>query len=331
MTFGTPSARRAPVWLTLLSRVKWPAPALRTTHQERVLGTSLELQLTADAECIAAEAEAAALAEIERLEDVFSVYRMGSELRRWQQSSGTAARLSSELLQVLAAAECWRRATGGAFNPAVQALVEVWDRSAEREPSPEELAGVVAGLDGPQWSVDAQAGTATRLGSHALTLNAIAKGFIVDRACACAAAVPGVRSVLLNLGGDLRFQGAGGRVIGIADPDCDAENAPPLSRVRLQEGAVATSGGYRRGRRIGERWHSHLLDPRTGRPVEEIVCASVVAAEAMDADALATAFSVMTMEESLTLADSLPGVACLLVSREGTVRRSRGWTEIEIG
>jgi thiamine biosynthesis lipoprotein len=74
-----------------------------------------------------------------------------------------------------------------------------------------------------------------------------------------------------------------------------------------------------------------LLDPRTGHPVERIAGASVIAPTAMDADALATAFSVLPEAESLALADSLAGVACLLVSRDGTVHRSRGWAQIEIG
>ena len=327
MTFGLPSALRLPVWLRLASVSKLPSTPSRVLHYERILGTSLELHLQAEGEAVA-QAEAAVLAEIDRLEALFSVYRPESELCRWQRTLGTAQPVSPELLQVLAAAECWRRATGGAFHPAAAELERLW---VSEEPRPEVLTAGVERIKRPLWRLDSQAGTATRLQEVALTLNAIAKGYIVDRACAAAAAVPGVRSVLLNLGGDLRLQGPEPRVVGIADPACDAENAPPVSRIRLREGAVATSGGYRRGRRIGERWHSHLLDPRTGRPVEQIASASVVATAAMEADALATAFSVLAPEESLALADGLPDVAGLLVLKDGTIRRSRRWAELELG
>jgi thiamine biosynthesis lipoprotein ApbE len=331
MAFNLPAALRLPVWLRPAPVRRRPAARTRISHYERILGTSLELHLQGDGDRSVAQAEAAALAEIDRLEAIFSVYRPESELRRWLRTLGTAEPVSPELLQVLAAAECWRQATSGAFHPAAAELDRVWAGIEVGEPSPEELAAAVERINGPLWRLDLGAGTATRLVDCAVTLNAIAKGYIVDRACAGAAAVPGIRSVLLNLGGDLRLQGPEQRVIGIADPACDAENAPPVSQIRLQAGAVATSGGYRRGRRIGERWHSHLLDPRTGRPVEGVASASVAAGAAMEADALATAFSVLPPEESLALADGLPDVACLLVLKDGTVRRSRRWAELEIG
>jgi thiamine biosynthesis lipoprotein len=300
-------------------------------HYERVLGTSLEIQVVAS-EVVARQAEAAALTEIERLEAVFSCYSPTSELRRWQETRAIPVRLSPELLQVLQASERWRVATRNAFHPATEVLTQRWKRAAEAgcEPSDAELVALVAGLDEPVWQLAGAEGTATRLQDVPVNLNAIAKGFIVDRACERAAAEPGVRQVLLNLGGDLRVLGPNGVVVGIADPARDAENVAPLLRVRVTNGAVATSGGYRRGVRVGERWHSHLLDARTGQPVEHVASASVVAATAMEADVLATACSVLHPDESLALVDSLPGVACLLVTPDGQVRRSTGWAHYEL-
>ena len=315
----------------LRARLRSVQPITWTVHRERVLGTSLELQIRADGEVAARQAETVALAEITRLEAVFSSFSETSELRRWQQTLGVPERLSTELLEVLQAGERWRAHTEDAFHPGTEALTRQWRLAAERGklPSEAELQRLTAELTEPLWRVDMAGLTATRLRDLPINLNAIAKGYIVDRACERAVAQPGVRQALLNLGGDLRVIGPEGVGVGIADPEHDADNAPPLARIRLSNGAVATSGGYRRGVRVGERWHSHLLDARTGWPAEHVASASVVAGNAMDADVLATAFSVLQLEESLALAASLPGVACLLVSQKGEVQRSSSWLDLE--
>ena len=115
-------------------------------------------------------------------------------------------------------------------------------------------------------------------------------------------------AALVNIGGDVRHAGEKPVPVAIADPFAPQDNAPPLATVQLGDQGIATSGGYRRGFQIGGRWHSHLLDPRTGCPAGEVVSASVITDSAERADVLATAFSVMRPDESLRLADSLPGV-----------------------
>lgn len=308
------------------------APAGWSFHHECVLGTSLELQVRARSAAAARTAEQRVLDEIERLERVFSSFSPTSELRRWEATSGVPVALSPELLHVLAASDLWQARTGGTFQPAVEELTRLWKRCAEaqREPASAELEATLARMHRPQWQLDPAFGTAVRAAGCAVTLNAIAKGYIVDRSCGAAAAVPGVEHALVNVGGDLRLTGPEARIVGIADPRCDAENAAPLSRVRITDGAVATSGGYRRGLRVGGTWHSHLFDPRTGRPIAHLQSASVVAANALEADVLATAFSVLQPDESLALADSLPLVGCLLVTSDGSLHRSRRWVELEM-
>jgi thiamine biosynthesis lipoprotein len=70
---------------------------------------------------------------------------------------------------------------------------------------------------------------------------------------------------------------------------------------------------------------SHIVDPRTGQPTERIASASVFAPDCATADALSTAFSVLTPRESVALADSLPDVGCLLVERDGTITTNATW------
>jgi hypothetical protein len=97
----------------------------------------------------------------------------------------------------------------------------------------------------------------------------------------------------------------------------------------IRNRAVATSGNYRRGVEINGRWYSHIVDPRTALPVDHIISATVVAPQAADAGALATALCVLTPEESLRLAASLPEVECLLITKNGERIESKGFGALE--
>jgi hypothetical protein len=97
--------------------------------------------------------------------------------------------------------------------------------------------------------------------------------------------------------------------------------------VKLQKAALATSGGYRRGWTIGGRRYSHILDPRTGQPVDSMCSATVIAPTAEDADALATILCVLPPSNGLRLVAELPEAECLLVGDRGEIYRSAGWKE----
>jgi thiamine biosynthesis lipoprotein len=303
-------------------------------HHEDVMGTSLELRLVADSEEIARRAEDRALREIDRLSAVFSGYDRGSEFSRWLAGPGTPVRVSPELFEVLRLCDHWRTASGGAFDPRVEALMRLWDRCARegRTPTPAEIAAARSSMRQPAWRLDPAAMTAERLSDGPLTLNAIAKGYIVERACAAAmddGVRVGIRGVLLNVGGDLRACGAIDRTIGIADPRSDSETSAPIASVAVRDKAVSTSGRSQRGFRINGRWYSHKMDPRSGAPVERVASATVIADRSADADALATIFNVLAPEDSIRLARAIPGVECLIVASEGRIVRSDGWGRYE--
>jgi thiamine biosynthesis lipoprotein len=290
---------------------------------ERVLGTSLELQVVTASEAAARRAEAAVLAEIDRLEPILSGWSPTSQLARWQDSYDVSVPVSAELADVLIASDAWRERTARAFDPAAQAIVERLRESTAEAPAV--LGPLLDELRGPPWVVDRTGPTARRLSRHAISLDAIAKGYIVTRAAARAREVDGVAEVLLNIGGDLQHFGTRPVGVGIADPSAPAENAPPIAAVRVRDAALATSGGYRRGVIVNGRRVSHIVDPRTGRPAERIASASVIAPDCATADALSTAFSVMDPQESIALADAHPGVGCLLVDRDGAMISNAAW------
>lgn len=299
---------------------------------ENILGTSLELRLRADSAGAAGRGEDRVLAEIDRLARIFSGYDPTSEFARWQGSTGTPTALSPELFDLLGASDRWRELSGGAFDPRVEILTRLWAASAKQDrlPTTEELAAALDRLGRPAWVLEDESRTARRLGDTPLTLNAIAKGFLVGRACEAALRPgSGVTGVLVNLGGDLRVAGEMSTRIGVADPRRDSESTPPIALIQVGGGrSVASSGGYQRGLRIRGKWYSHIFDPRTGLPADGVLGATVVSADAADADALATTLCVLPVAEGLRLADSLPGVACLIMTAGGKVETNARWAEV---
>ena len=302
-------------------------------EREGVLGTSMEVHVRAESLQQAERVEARVVAEVERLAAILNNHDPESEFRRWQ-APGGPRQVSPELLEVMRQAEHWQQLSGGAFHPAVQSLSLLWADCAResRMPTDEEIEEARAAVARPLWRLDPVAGTAGKLSDAPLTLDAIAKGAIIDRAVAAGMGGEGdgVAGLMVNIGGDLLARGEPSPTVGIADPRDDSETSRPLCRIVARDLAVATSGGHRRGFVIAGRRYSHLIDPRTGRPASAVLSATAVAPRAADADALATILALSPAVEGIRLADSLPGVECLIVTAGGDVARSRGWADLEV-
>jgi thiamine biosynthesis lipoprotein ApbE len=299
-------------------------------HHENVLGTSLELKVAARTRAASVKAEELALAEIDREAKILSGYDSASEFSRWFQTRGESVPVSGELFEVLSRFDRYRALTDGALDPAAEAVTRLWKSAASqnRLPDQAEMAAAAAEARGPHWSLDPVRHTATHLSATPLILNSFAKSYIAGRAADAALSASGVTAVVVNIGGDLVVRGPGTELVDIADPRNDAENADPIARIQVRDRAVATSGGYRRGVRIGGRFYSHIVDPRTGQAAEGILSSTVVAKDPSDAGALATAFSVLEPAESARVADAVPGVEYLLIARDGRRFASPGWTRM---
>ena len=152
---------------------------------ENVMGTSLELRVLADDLESGRRAEDRVLGEIDRLASIFSGYDRHSEFSRWQAAPRGPLRLSPELCEVLSACDGWTGRSGGAFDPRVEILTRLWSRAGRRAHVPDdaELAAARACMDHPAWRIAPGTNSVERLTDCPLSLNAIAKGYIVDRAC----------------------------------------------------------------------------------------------------------------------------------------------------
>jgi len=161
-------------------------------------------------------------------------------------------------------------------------------------------------------------------GGYGVDFGGIAKGYAVDLGVAAARAA-GSGPVLLEAGGDLF---AAGRpepdsrwTIGVRDP---VRIRGIAARFEVEDEAVATSGTYFQRRTVNGRSVSHLIDPRTGEPVERVLSSTIVAPDCMTADALATATAVMEPAAALALVESLPGVEGLWIYPDRSFRTTAG-------
>ncbi|HEX3878100.1 MAG TPA: DUF2271 domain-containing protein [Bryobacteraceae bacterium] len=302
----------------------------RTAHFENVLGTSMEMKVHASSEETADRAETAAMTEIKRLNSILSGYDPSSEFSRWASTRGIAVPVSPDLMHSLRLWDDWRVRSGGALNPAAEAITRVWTQaeSTGKLPSEPDMTAAARAASERQWALEGNSGSAMRLTDTPIRLNSFTKSYIIESAAATALRTSGVSGVVVNIGGDLVVRGDGSEQVNVADPRSDTENSDPIAVLDVKDRAVATSGDYRRGFDIGGRHFSHIVDPRTGRTADAIISATVVAPQAVDAGALATAFCVLTPEESRKLAATVPGVEYLLIAKDGAQITTSGWNAL---
>lgn len=306
--------------------------------RENVLGTSFRLELATSTASSAERALRAVLEEIESQRMVFSTYDFDSELGKINAlplDSRREVQISRSLALVLRSSLRLEKSSHGAFDPYLGSLIDLWHRAVGEGKTPSEaaLSACIAGRPGFEVRKRKRGRRSVYLLScqqpGRFELSGIAKGYIMDRALHSIQEM--VQGALLDIGGDIVVSGGpggdrgAGWPIDIADPKRPAENDLPLDRVMLKHMAIATSGSYARPMVVAGQPHSHILDPRTGHPADEVLGATVIAPDAATADSLATAVCVLGPEEGIALVDRQPVAACLLMDREGHVYRSRDW------
>jgi FAD:protein FMN transferase len=151
-------------------------------------------------------------------------------------------------------------------------------------------------------------------------VDALGKAYIIDRAAAAVLkAWPSVDALSLDIGGDILTWGRSSE-IAIADPAAWYDNAPPIATIDVQNAAVATSGTYARG--------AHLTDPRSGVSRRSPIAATVVAPDAVTANALATTLCLTSEPDALQLVESIPGAEGMRIV-SGVLERTSGFARLE--
>jgi thiamine biosynthesis lipoprotein len=253
-----------------------------------------------------------------------SPWEKESEISRFnRRPADSPQELSPAFALVVQNALSLNRASGGAFDPTLAPLIELWGfgpQTTDTQPTDLQLTDALAktGCEKLLLQTNQLSKTSADL---TLNLSAIAKGYGVD-ATAQILRSHGISDYLVEIGGEVVTSGTapGGRAwqIGVEYPALSAEQSGRLhATLQLTDQACATSGNYHNYHTDESgRIYSHILDPRTGRPVKSSVASVTVIAEScMLADGIATALFVMGPEEGLEWVARMPGTEALFLIR----------------
>jgi thiamine biosynthesis lipoprotein len=323
-----------PIWLGAMGLALAPAeaPAQTGVHcfGADVLGAPANFIFTTESRDSARAAMAAVFEEIDRLDLILSGHRPDSELAELNRSETMT--VSPDLFAVLQQAEAARVRTNGAFDARLGGVERLWRDARDAPPDRAALIRAAQAADRPV-RLDAATRQLFRPEGVTFSIDAIAKGYIIDQALAAAQAAAPLSGVMIDIGGDMRCQGRSGPdddwSIGIDDPRLPFVNAPLLSRVRLRDQAIATSGRGPRDRLFDGKRYSSTLASEDGSATARNISASVVARTAAEADSLATALLVMEPDRGLAMIANAPGVHAQIMSGDGQIHRSSDWAGLE--
>jgi len=299
------------------------------------MGTLVTVTVWAEAASQADGALTDGFGTIERLSARLSHRAPHSDVSRVNAAAGhrPPVTVCPELCELLEAGRRFGALSDGAFDVTVGPLVALYARASRvgRFPADAELAHArsLVGWGGLKIESGANRVRLSRQ-DMALDLGGIAKGYIVDRAVE-AMRRAGATAALVDAGGDIYGLGTPPRRdcwrIAVRDPA--APSGPtgavlPDLVLSLIDRAVATSGDYERFVTLDGKRYSHIVDPRSGRPVAHMASVTVIAEQCTEADALATAVSVLGPDKGLALIESLPNVEALILHKAGgRLRRIR--------
>jgi thiamine biosynthesis lipoprotein len=262
------------------------------------------------------------VAEVARLESIFSLYRDDSALSTLNRV-GVLVAPPPELVALLRACGAFHQATGGAFDPTVQPVWALYrDHFSALNPDPAgpsaaKMRRVLKSVGFERIAYDGDRVSLPK--GAALTLNGVAQGFITDRVVDLLKDA-GVTSSLVDMGEDrvigTRPDGSLWR-IGLAEHE-DAQN--PDQVLEIVDKAVATSSAegfhFDPAGRFG-----HIIDPRDGSVPTLYRRVSVVAGDAQTADAMSTAFCLMPEPDIAAIVDNHPALTVDLVDIRGKHKR----------
>lgn len=292
---------------------------------ESVLGTSLDLKVSANNYANAQQAEQKILAELSRLQQILGSFQESQEFAQWKNTYQQKIEVSKELIEIAKEFDFWREQTNGAINPASQEFTELWKKASEEgiQPTEAKLAHLIEKVKENHWEIEG--GNLTKTSDADLKLHTFTKLYVAEKVAEVAMKSDGVEGVLVNIGGDIVVKGDINEKVKLADPFASYENASPISTVEINNKTIASSGNYRRGVEIDGEHLSHIINPNTGLPADQIASATVIHENAVTAGALATAFNILPVKESIQLAQQLGSTDYLIVDKDGNQFQSDTW------
>lgn len=296
--------------------------------QGTTLGADASIQIFHNDEAKARAAVEKGLAELSRLEDMFSLYRPNSTISTLNRT-GRVDGAPREFVELVSYSREVAQMTEGWFDPTVQPVWELYFRHFTTEnadpagPSAAALRQSLALVDWRGIDIEAASGRVSlaRPGMG-LTLNSIGQGYITDRVTAVLRD-HGFANMLVDMGElqavSSRPDGTAWR-IGIANP---ADQNSAISEIDVIDKAVATSGGY--GTLFDQKGEfTHIIDPFTGRTAPQLLGVTVIADSATKANAFSTPLTLLPRERRQPVVSLGKGITAIFVTPEGVTETMKG-------
>lgn len=288
-----------------------------------VMGTFARVVVVAKDIGTAQKCIEAAFAEIDNVDNLMSDYKIDSEIGIVNTNAAEkSVRVGEETFEVLQRSIEFSKLTGGAFDITVGPLVDLFRAAKESKIAPSrEQIEIAKSKVGHEKLILDPTGRSVKfvVEGMRLDLGGIAKGYGIDKAIE-AMKKTGALGAMVDIGGDVRCFGIPANrkdhwLVGLQDPNLPADT-PGLDIVltlKITDGVVATSGDYQQFVIIDGKEYSHIIDRRTGTSSDGLSSVTIISSNATDADALATAVSVMGAEKGLALIETLPETEAILI------------------
>ncbi|MBN2046194.1 MAG: FAD:protein FMN transferase [Anaerolineales bacterium] len=288
-----------------------------------LMGTVINLMVMAERKITREKAVEATFAELERQIAIFNHREPGSSVAMLNHT-GKLAKPPKELVEVLVNALEISEKTGGAFDVTVKPLVDLYQQSQPALPTSEALGAVLKLVNYTKMNVSSEEVSFSQPGMT-ITLDGIAKGYIVDAAVAQLHNL-GFENVFVEAGGDLMASGSKDEKkpwkVGVQSPR--QAQMGLFASFSITDQAVATSGDYMQYF-TKDMLNHHILNPRSGVSAPYLASATVVAPSCAQADAYATALMVMRPEDGLAVVNSASNIDALLIAKDMMEYRSSGF------
>ncbi len=261
---------------------------------------------------------------IKEIEALMNRYLEDSDVSRLNRlGKGEYITVSDETFEVIRRSIKFSELSEGAFDITLLPILELWGfsrKGREDVPTQEEIGERLPLVNFRNVLIDGEekaVGFSTF--GMGVDLGGIDKGYAVDEAVE-ALKNEGIQNAMVNAGGDIYCLGTKGNdrpwVIGIKHP---RKHGRVLTTPEIKDQAIATSGDYEKYYTIDNKRYCHIIDPRTGRPVQnDVMSVTILASTCLEADALATTCFVLGKDKGLKLIGSLDGVEGMIVSQRAS-------------
>jgi thiamine biosynthesis lipoprotein len=293
-----------------------------------LIDTFVYITVVSDSEEKADIAIEHAFSSIERYGKLINFFSDESELSLINSNAGIQeVKVSSETIETIEKSIHIAEISGGAFDPTIGPVIKLWDFYKKIIPSKIDINKKLTLVNYRNIIINKRKSTVfLQVKGMLLDLGGISKGYAADLAVKTLKQ-SGIKSGLVAIAGDIKAFGLkpDGKpwMIGIQNPRQKIKTDEIIAKINLLDKAISTSGDYQRYFMINDERYHHLLDPKTGYPVNKCRSVSIIADKGVLTDGFSTAVFILGPEKGLELVQKI-GIDAIIIDNKGIIHSTSG-------